>query len=240
MAATSGGSKKYSLGSVLNHVLLHQTVIGLEALEQMEMADEFPDVVIGCAGGGSNFAGLAFPFLHLNLTKGKETRIVAVEPSSCPTLSRGKYAYDYGDTAGMAPIAKMYTLGRNFVPPGIHAGGLRYHGMSPIISLLVNSGDIEARAVHQLATFEAAIDFNRAEGIIAAPETAHAIRATIDEALVCKETGEKKVILFNLSGHGHFDMAAYDDYRAGKLSDYSYPQKDIEAAMAQLPEIDLA
>jgi len=237
VAATSGGAKKYSLGSVLNNVLLHQTVVGLEALKQMEMADEYPDVVIGCAGGGSNFAGLAFPFLHFNFTKGKKTRVMAVEPSSCPSLTKGRYAYDYGDSAGMAPIAKMYTLGKSFVPPGIHAGGLRYHGMSPLISLLVNHGDIEARAVHQLATFESAITFTRAEGIVPAPESAHAIRAAIDEALVCKEEGKKKVILFNLSGHGHFDMSAYDDYRAGKLHDYEYPQAAIEKAMADLPEI---
>ena len=237
VAATSGGAKKYGIGSVFNHVLLHQTVIGLEALQQMEMADEYPDIVIGCAGGGSNFAGLAYPFLHLNFTEGKQTRIMAVEPSSCPSLTRGRYAYDYGDMAGIAPIAKMHTLGRTFVPPGIHAGGLRYHGMSPTISALVENGDIEARAVHQLSTFEAAVDFSRAEGIIPAPESAHAIRAAMDEALVCKESGEKKVILFNLSGHGHFDMAAYDDYRQGKLHDYEYPEEDIEKALESLPQI---
>ncbi|MGB3714292.1 MAG: TrpB-like pyridoxal phosphate-dependent enzyme [Candidatus Promineifilaceae bacterium] len=236
-AATSGGSKKYSLGSVLPHVLLHQSVIGLEALEQMAMADEYPDIVIGCAGGGSNFAGFVYPFLHQNFTNGTKTRMIAVEPSSCPTLTRGRYAFDYGDTAASAPIAKMYTLGRNFVPAGIHAGGLRYHGMSPSVSALVNNGDVEARAVHQLGTFAAAVQFSRAEGIIPAPETAHAIKAAIDEALICKESGEKKVIAFNLSGHGHFDMAAYDDYRQGKLIDYEYPAEAIEEAMAELPDV---
>jgi tryptophan synthase beta chain len=236
-AVMSNGAKKYSLGSVFNHVLLHQTVIGQEALQQMELADEYPDIVIGCAGGGSNFAGLAFPFVHLNFTEGKKTRILAVEPSSCPTLTRGRYTFDFGDSAGMAPVAKMHTLGRTFVSPGIHAGGLRYHGMSPIISALVDHGDIEARAVHQLSTFEAAVQFSRAEGIIPAPESAHAIRAAIDEALVAKEAGEKKVILFNLSGHGHFDMAAYDDYQQGKLHDYEYPQEEIEKAMEGLPQV---
>jgi tryptophan synthase beta chain len=237
VAATSGGAKKYSLGSVIDPVLLHQTVVGLEALQQMEMADEYPDIVIGCAGGGSNFAGLAYPFLHLNFSKGKKTRIMAVEPASCPSLTRGRYAYDFGDSAGMAPVFKMYTLGHTFVSPSIHAGGLRYHAMSPGISLLVNNGDIEARAVHQLGTFEAAIQFSRTEGIIPAPESAHAIRAAIDEALVAKEAGEKKVILFNLSGHGHFDMAAYDDYRQGKLEDFEYPQEEIDKAMADLPQV---
>jgi len=236
-AVMSGGAKKYSLGSVFNHVLLHQTVIGQEALQQMELADEYPDIVIGCAGGGSNFAGLAFPFVHLNFTEGKKTRILAIEPASCPTLTRGRYTYDFGDSAGMAPVAKMHTLGHTFVSAGIHAGGLRYHGMSPIISALVDHGDIEARAVHQLSTFEAAVDFSRAEGIIPAPESAHAIRAAIDEALVAKEAGEKKVILFNLSGHGHFDMAAYDDYHQGKLHDYEYPQEEIEKAMGDLPQV---
>ncbi len=236
-AVMSGGAKKYSLGSVFNHVLLHQTVIGQEALQQMELADEYPDIVIGCAGGGSNFAGLAFPFVHLNFTEGKKTRILAIEPASCPTLTRGRYTYDFGDSAGMAPVAKMHTLGHTFVSAGIHAGGLRYHGMSPIISALVDHGDIEARAVHQLSTFEAAVDFSRAEGIIPAPESAHAIRAAIDEALLAKEAGEKKVILFNLSGHGHFDMAAYDDYHQGKLHDYEYPQEEIEKAMGDLPQV---
>jgi len=235
-AATSGGSKKYSLGSVLNHVLMHQTVIGLEALEQMELAGEYPDVVIGCAGGGSNFAGFAFPFLHQNLTNGKNSRIVAVEPASCPSLTQGTYTFDYGDTAAMAPIVKMHTLGHTFVPPGIHAGGLRYHGMSPQVSALVHAGYIEARAAHQLETFAAAVQFSRSEGIIPAPESAHAIRAAIDEALKCKETGEKKVIAFNLSGHGHFDMTAYEAYMQGELKDYAYPAEAVAEAMTHLPE----
>ncbi|MCL4261956.1 MAG: TrpB-like pyridoxal phosphate-dependent enzyme [Anaerolineae bacterium] len=237
VAATSGGAKKYSLGSVLNHVLMHQTVIGLEALEQMAMAGEYPDVVIGCAGGGSNFAGFTFPFIRENLTNGQKTRVVAVEPASCPTLTRGTYSFDYGDTAAMAPIVKMHTLGHTFVPPGIHAGGLRYHGMSPQVSALVDAGYIEARAVQQLATFEAATTFARAEGIIPAPESSHAVRVAIDEALACKESGEKKVIAFNLSGHGHFDMMAYQAYFNGELEDYDYPAEAIAEAMSHLPEV---
>jgi tryptophan synthase beta chain len=236
-AATSGGTKKYSLGSVLGHVMLHQTVIGLEALEQMEMAGEYPDVVIGCAGGGSNFAGFVFPFVHRNLTEGKKTRVLAVEPASCPTLTKGKYTFDFGDAAAMAPIVKMFTLGHTFMPPGIHAGGLRYHGMSPLVSALVNSGHIEARTARQLETFEAAVTFSRAEGIIPAPESAHAIRAAIDEALKCRETGEKKVIAFNLSGHGHFDMTAYQSYHHGLLEDFEYPDHAVEEAMTHLPQV---
>lgn len=237
VAATSGGAKKYSLGSVLGHVLLHQTVIGLEALQQMEMAGEYPDMVIGCAGGGSNFAGFTYPFLHQNFTNGKKTRVIAVEPASCPSMTRGKYTFDYGDTAATAPVAKMYTLGHTFVPPGIHAGGLRYHGMSPSVSALVEHGDVEARAVKQLATFEAAVQFSKAEGIIPAPESAHAVRVAIDEALECKQNGQKKVIAFNLSGHGHFDMMAYDAYHNGKLEDYEYPAEKVEEAMAHLPQV---
>ena len=237
VAATSGGKKKYSLGSVLGHVMMHQTVIGLEALEQMEMAGEDPDVVIGCAGGGSNFAGFAFPFLHRNLTEGRKTRIMAVEPASCPTLTKGRYTFDFGDTAATAPIVKMYTLGHTFVPPGIHAGGLRYHGMSPLVSALLAHGDIEARSARQLETFEAAVRFSKAEGIIPAPESAHAIRAAIDEALLCRTTGEKKVIAFNLSGHGHFDMTAYQSYHHGLLEDYEYPDHAVEEAMAHLPKV---
>jgi tryptophan synthase beta chain len=237
VAATSGGAKKYSLGSVLGHVLMHQSVIGLEALEQMEMAGEYPDIVIGCAGGGSNFAGFAYPFLHQNFTNGKNSRVIAVEPASCPTLTRGRYAFDYGDTAATAPIVKMHTLGHTFVPPGIHAGGLRYHGMSPSVSAMVEHGDIEARAVHQLATFEAAVQFSKAEGIIPAPESAHAIRVAIDEALKCKESGERKVIAFNLSGHGHFDMMAYEAYHRGELQDFEYPAEAVEAAMQHLPAV---
>jgi tryptophan synthase beta chain len=238
-AASSGGTKKYGIGSVLGHVLMHQTVIGLEALEQMEMAGEYPDIVIGCAGGGSNFAGFAFPFLHRNLTQGKRTRLLAVEPASCPSLTKGKYTFDYGDTAAMAPVVKMYTLGHTFMPPGIHAGGLRYHGMSPSVSALLHNGNIEARAVNQIETFKAAVAFSRAEGIIPAPESAHAIRAAIDEALQCRTDGKKKVIAFNLSGHGHFDMAAYDAFHQGKLEDYAYPESMVHEAMQHLPNVTL-
>jgi tryptophan synthase beta chain len=238
-AATSGGEKKYSIGSALNHVLMHQSVIGLEALEQMELAGEYPDILIGCAGGGSNFAGFAYPFLHQNLTNGKNSRFIAVEPAACPTMTRGRYTFDYGDTAKMAPILKMHTLGHGFVPPGIHAGGLRYHGMAASISALVENGYIEARAVHQLPTFEAALQFIRSEGIVPAPESAHAVRVAIDEALACKESGEKKVIAFNLSGHGHFDMSAYDAYLRGDLVDYDYPEEAIEVAIAECPEVNL-
>lgn len=238
-AATSGGTKKYSLGSVLGHVLMHQTVIGLETLEQFALAGEYPDMVIGCAGGGSNFAGFTYPFLHQNFTNGMKTKVIAVEPASCPSLTRGKYTFDYGDTAMMAPIVKMHTLGHSFVPPGIHAGGLRYHGMAPSVSALVDHGDVEARAVQQTATFDAALQFARAEGIFPAPESAHAIRVAMDEALSCKEAGEKKVIAFNLSGHGHFDMTAYEAYLQGQLQDYEYPQEAIEAAMAELPEVTI-
>ena len=239
VAATSGGQKKYSLGSVLNHVLTHQSVIGEEAVKQMDMAGEYPDVVIGCVGGGSNFAGLAYPFLHYNFTEGKNTRFVAVEPAACPTITRGEYTFDYGDTAMMAPIVKMHTLGHSFIPAPIHAGGLRYHGMAPSVSALVDGGFIEAVAVHQLGTFEAAVMFAQAEGIIPAPETSHAIRVAINEALDAKEKGEARTILFNMSGHGHFDMAAYQQYFSGQLEDYEYPQEAIEQAMADLPEVSL-
>jgi tryptophan synthase beta chain len=201
------------------------------------MAGEYPDIVIGCAGGGSNFAGFAYPFLHQNFTNGQKTRVIAVEPASCPTMTRGKYLFDYGDTAATAPVVKMHTLGHTFIPPGIHAGGLRYHGMAPSVSALVEHGDIEPRAVKQLATFEAAVQFSKAEGIIPAPESAHAIRAAIDEALVCKQTGEKKVIAFNLSGHGHFDMTAYEAYHRGELQDYEYPQEAVDEAMTHLPQV---
>jgi tryptophan synthase beta chain len=238
-AATSGGAKKYSLGSVLGHVLMHQTVIGLEALQQMELAGEYPDIVIGCTGGGSNFAGFTYPFLHKNFTEGKKTRVIAVEPASCPSLTKGKYTFDYGDTAAMAPIVKMYTLGHTFIPPGIHAGGLRYHGMAPSVSALVDHGDIEARAVRQLETFEAGVMFAKAEGILPAPEANHAVRAAIDEALICKRDGVKKVIAFNLCGHGHFDMSAYDAYHSGKLEDYDYPQEAVDEAMKHLPQVVL-
>jgi tryptophan synthase beta chain len=237
VAATSNGAKKYSLGSVLGHVLMHQTIVGLESLQQMEMAGEYPDMVIGCIGGGSNFAGFAYPFLWKKFTEKKPIRVIAVEPAACPSVTRGKYTFDYGDTAAMAPIVKMHTLGHTFVPPGIHAGGLRYHGMAPSVSALVEHGDIEARAVHQRATFDAAVQFSRAEGIIPAPEPAHAVRVAIDEALECKKTGKKKVIAFNLSGHGHFDMGAYDQYLHSQLEDYEYPAADIEEAMKHLPQV---
>lgn len=236
-AASSNGKKKYGIGSVLGHVLLHQTVIGLEALDQMEMAGEYPDVVLGCVGGGSNFAGFVYPFVHKNLTEGKKTRVVAVEPSSCPSMTKGKYTFDYGDTAAMAPIVKMYTLGHTFMPPDIHAGGLRYHGMSASVSALFNNGNIEARSVRQLETFEAAVLFSKAEGIIPAPESSHAIRGAIDEALKAKAEGKARVIAFNLSGHGHFDMAAYDAYHRGKLEDYDYPQELVDEAMRHLPNV---
>ena len=239
VAATSNGAKKYSLGSVLNHVLLHQSVIGEEALKQMDLANEYPDVVIGCVGGGSNFAGIAYPFLRENLKNGKRARILAVEPTATPSLTKGVYAFDYGDTAKMAPIVKMHTLGHDFIPPSIHAGGLRYHGMAPSLCALYDAGHIDAVAVKQKATFEAAIQFARAEGIIPAPESAHAIRAAIDEALDAKEKGEKRVILFNLSGHGNFDMAAYEAYLGGKLEDYEYPAEAIKASLAKLPQVNL-
>lgn len=237
VAASSGGKKKYSLGSVLGHVLTHQSVIGEEALKQMDMANEYPDVVIGCVGGGSNFAGIAFPFLRENLKNGRRTRLLAVEPTAAPSLTKGVYAFDYGDTAKMAPIVKMHSLGHGFMPPSIHAGGLRYHGMAPSVSAFYDAGLIEAVAVQQKATFEAAIQFARTEGIIPAPESAHAIRAAIDEALDAKANGEKRVILFNLSGHGNFDLGAYETYLAGKLEDYEYPAEAVEAAMAELPQV---
>ncbi|MCX6039067.1 MAG: TrpB-like pyridoxal phosphate-dependent enzyme [Chloroflexi bacterium] len=237
MAATSGGTKKYSLGSVLNHVLMHQTVIGEEALKQMDLAGEYPDVVIGCVGGGSNFAGIAYPFLRQNLKDGQRTRLLAVEPTATPSLTKGAYTFDYGDTAQMAPIVKMYTLGHTFMPAGIHAGGLRYHGMAPSVSALYDAGYIDAIAVSQIGTFDAALQFTNAEGILPAPESAHAIRVAIDEALDAKAKGEKRVILFNLSGHGHFDMTAYQSYLNGELVDYEYPAHAIEEAMKDLPQV---
>lgn len=237
-AAISGGAKKYGLGSVLNHVLLHQSVVGEESLKQMDMAGEYPDVVIGCVGGGSNFAGIAYPFLRENLKNGQRTRLLAVEPTAVPSLTKGVYAFDYGDTAKMAPVVKMYTLGHGFIPPTIHAGGLRYHGMAPSLSALFDAGLIEAVSVHQLACFDAALQFARTEGILPAPESAHAIRAAINEALDAKLKGEKRVILFNLSGHGHFDMASYQPYLAGEMQDYAYPSEAIKSAMADLPDID--
>jgi tryptophan synthase beta chain len=235
--ATSGGKYKYALGSVLNHVLMHQTVIGQEALKQMELAGEYPDIVVGCAGGGSNFSGIALPFVREKLKEGKNVQIIACEPSACPSLTKGVYAYDFGDTVGMAPMVKMYTLGKDFVPPPLHAGGLRYHGMASIVCELYDQGIIEARAISQLETFKAGVAFARAEGIVPAPEPTHAIATVIQEALKCKESGQKKVILFNLCGHGYFDMSAYDAYNNGKLEDYEYPQEEVEKTMAALPVI---
>jgi tryptophan synthase beta chain len=232
---------KYALGSVLNHVLMHQTVIGLEAKKQLTLADDEADIVIGCAGGGSNFAGLSFPFAadKLNNTK-PPLRIIAVEPTACPSLTKGKYVYDFGDTAGLTPLVKMHTLGHGFVPAPLHAGGLRYHGMAPLVCALYDAGVIEAVAVPQLATFQAALQFARSEGIIPAPESAHAVRAAMDEALRCKAEGTARTILFNLSGHGHFDLSAYENYLAGKLQDYDYPVEQVEAALAELPQVSVS
>ena len=228
---------RYALGSVLNHVCMHQSVIGLEAKEQLKLAGDYPDVVVGCHGGGSNFAGVAFPFVA-DKAAGKKVRLVAAEPASCPTLTKGVYTFDFGDTAQMAPIAKMYTLGHDFMPPGIHAGGLRYHGASPLVSQLVSAGVIEAKAVGQLACFDAAVTFARSEGIIPAPESSHAIRVAIDEAERAQQEGKERVILFNLSGHGHVDMAAYDAYFAGKLEDFDYPADKVREALARLPKVE--
>ena len=235
--AAKNPDTKYALGSVLNHVLLHQSVIGIEAIEQMEAADAYPDVVIGCAGGGSNFAGIAFPFLGKKLRDKREVRVIAVEPAACPSLTRGRYAFDFGDTSHLTPLVKMHTLGSTFIPPGFHAGGLRYHGMSPLVSHCKELGLIEARAYHQNPCFEAGVTFARAEGIVPAPESCHAVRAAIDEALKAREEGKSPTILFNLSGHGHFDMQAYTDYFAGKLLDQDYDHAALEASLAQLPAV---
>jgi len=233
--AAQNDDTKYCLGSVLNHVLIHQTVIGLEAQEQMAMADASPDVIIGCTGGGSNFAGIAFPFIGENLRGGRKTRIIAVEPAACPSLTKGKHAYDYGDTAHLTPLLKMHTLGSTFMPPAIHTGGLRYHGMAPMVSHALALGLIEAETVQQLELFASGLQFAKAEGILPAPEANHAVAATIREALKCRETGEAKNILFNLCGHGHFDMAAYRDYIDGKLRDYDYPEAEVAMALSGLP-----
>jgi len=229
---------KYSLGSVLNHVLMHQTVIGLETKKQLEKADAEADVVVGCIGGGSNFAGFSFPFAAEKLTgKNKKRRIVAIEPSACPSLTKGKYVYDFGDTVGLTPLVKMHTLGHTFVPAPMHAGGLRYHGMAPLICKLYDEGVIEARAVPQVATFEAAVQFARAEGILPAPEAAHAVRGAIDEALRCKQEGKRRTIVFNLCGHGFLDLSAYESYLAGKLEDYEYPTAKVEEALRHIPKV---
>jgi len=228
---------KYALGSVLSHVLLHQTVIGLEAMRQFEFADDYPDVVVGCTGGGSNFAGVAFPFLGERLRNGGDIEFIAVEPAACPTLTRGKYAYDFGDTAHLTPLVKMHTLGSTYIPPGFHAGGLRYHGMAPLLSHITELGYIKPRAYQQLTCFEAGMQFARAEGILPAPEANHAVKGAIDEALRCKEEGVSRCILFNLCGHGHFDMQAYRDYMDGKLVDQEYEESEIAMALAGLPSV---
>jgi tryptophan synthase beta chain len=236
--AAGRADTNYCLGSVLNHVLLHQTVIGQEAKKQLALANAYPDIVIGCAGGGSNFAGIAFPFLADKLTgTQKELHVIAVEPAACPSLTKGVYTYDFGDTAGMTPLVKMHTLGHGFIPAGIHAGGLRYHGMAPLVSALYAQGVIEARAPLQTDCFAAAVTFARSEGIVPAPETSHAIKVAIDEAVACREAGQSKTILFNLSGHGNFDMQAYDDYLAGRLQDYAYPVEKVEEALSHLPHV---
>ena len=235
--AAQNDDTKYALGSVLNHVLLHQTIIGIEAMEQLEQANDYPDVIVGCTGGGSNFAGIAFPFLGAQLRGGKKVRIVAVEPAACPSLTRGKYAYDFGDTGHLTPLAKMHTLGSSFMPPGFHAGGLRYHGMAPLVSHLKELNLIEATAYHQNACFEAGVLFARAEGIVPAPEANHAVKGAIVEALRCKAEGRSETILFNLCGHGHFDMSAYTAYFSGKLVDQEYDEAELAMALSGLPSV---
>jgi tryptophan synthase beta chain len=235
--AATRADTNYALGSVLNHVLLHQTVVGQEAIEQMALADDYPDVIVGCTGGGSNFAGIAFPFIGAGLRGGRKPRVVAVEPSACPSLTRGRYAYDFGDTGHMTPLAKMHTLGSAFMPPGFHAGGLRYHGMAPLVSHIRELGLIEARSYHQTPCFEAGVQFARCEGILPAPEANHAVKGAIDEAIRCREEGVSRAILFNLCGHGHFDMQAYMDYFAGKLTDQDYDESELAMALSGLPSV---
>ncbi len=235
--AATNDDTKYALGSVLNHVLMHQTIVGIESMEQMAMADVYPDVIVGCTGGGSNFAGITFPFIGAGLRGGPKPRIVAVEPAACPSLTRGKYAYDFGDTGQMAPLTKMHTLGSSFTPPGFHAGGLRYHGMAPLVSHLKELNLIEAVAYHQTECFAAGVLFARHEGIVPAPEANHAVKGAIEEALRCKREGKSEVILFNLCGHGHFDMAAYSSYFAGNLKDDKYDEKELAMALAGLPSV---
>ena len=236
--AATHDDTNYALGSVLNHVILHQTIIGQEAKKQMEKIDEYPDIIIGCCGGGSNFSGISFPFLRDKIVEGKKIRAIAIEPKACPTLTKGKFAYDFGDTAQMTPILHMYTLGHGFIPPGIHAGGLRYHGDSPLVSQLLKDGIIEAQSVHQTDIFNAAVLFANTEGILPAPESAHAIKGAIDEAIKCKETGEDKTILFCLSGHGHFDLSAYEAYNSNKLEDFEYTAEMLEQGFSCLPETE--
>ncbi|MCF7838456.1 MAG: TrpB-like pyridoxal phosphate-dependent enzyme [Candidatus Marinimicrobia bacterium] len=235
--AAQAGDTHYALGSVLNHVLLHQTVIGIEAIEQFALAGDYPDVIVGCTGGGSNFAGIAFPFLGRKLRGEQDVRVIAVEPAACPTLTKGPYAYDFGDTSHLTPLLKMNTLGSTFVPPGFHSGGLRYHGMAPLVSYVLQQGLIEAQSLHQLEIFKAGITFAQAEGIMPAPEANHAVAAAIQQALRCKEENKEEAILFNLCGHGHFDMQSYIDYFAGKLQDYEYPEEEIAMALAGLPPV---
>lgn len=227
----------YALGSVLNHVLLHQTVIGLEAMKQMEMADAYPDVLVGCTGGGSNWAGMVFPFLGEKLRGGRDVRLIAIEPAACPSLTKGKYAYDYGDSAKLTPLVRMHTLGSSFIPPGFHAGGLRYHGMAPMVSKVLDLGLCEARSVQQLECFQAGVTIAKTEGILPAPEATHAVAGAIREAIRCREEGREETILFNFCGHGHFDMQAYINFHAGKLADYEYPENEIAMALAGLPSI---
>ena len=238
--AATHDDTKYALGSVLNHVLLHQTVVGQEAMKQMEMAGDDPDLIIGCTGGGSNFAGIVFPFLGAQLRGGRKRRIVAIEPDACPSLTKGKYAYDFGDTGHLTPLVRMHTLGSTFIPPAVHAGGLRYHGMAPLVSHIKQLGLIEARAYKQVEVFEAGVKFARAEGIVPAPEANHAVKGAIDEALKCKAEGKARTILFNLCGHGHFDMQAYSDYFAGRLTDKSYDESELAMALAGLPSVAAA
>ena len=235
--AATRDDTKYALGSVLNHVLMHQTVVGQEAMKQMEMAGDYPDIIIGCTGGGSNFAGIVFPFLGAQLRGGRKVRIIAIEPAACPSLTKGRYAYDFGDTGHLTPLVKMHTLGSTFIPPAVHAGGLRYHGMAPLVSHVKHLGLIEARAYRQKEVFDAGVQFARAEGIVPAPEANHAVKGAIDEALRCKQEGVSRTILFNLCGHGHFDMQAYMDYFAGKLTDQSYAESDLAMALAGLPVV---
>ena len=235
--AAQHADTKYSLGSVLNHVLLHQTVIGQEAMAQLEMAGDYPDIIVGCTGGGSNFAGIAFPFIGAGLRGGPKPRVIACEPAACPSLTRGKYAYDFGDTEHLTPLLKMHTLGSTFVPPGFHAGGLRYHGMAPLVSLLQELGLIESRALAQNCCFEAGLKFARTEGVLPAPEANHAVHGAIEEALRCKKEGISRTILFNLCGHGHFDMQAYIDYQTGKLGDQAFDEAELGVALAALPKL---
>jgi tryptophan synthase beta chain len=238
--AATRDDTKYALGSVLNHVLLHQTVVGQEAMQQLDMAGDYPDVIVACTGGGSNFAGIVFPFLGAQLRGGKKTRIVAIEPAACPSLTKGEYAYDFGDTGHLTPLVKMHTLGSTFIPPAVHAGGLRYHGMAPLVSHIKQLGLIEARAYKQIEVFDAGVLFARAEGIVPAPEANHAVKGAIDEAVRCREEGNSRTILFNLCGHGHFDMQAYTDYFSGELTDQEYEESELAMALAGLPSVKAA